>query len=120
MLYINDVFKMMLWFWGFPAFRMTKASLDNDENEHCRFLLEIDPGMPGNDTDDTVLLTHLGKFIKLIFVVGEVTPIFWVTFFTISFICHQHARFSYDPLDYHNESAEQRRKLQLDHINQSN
>ena len=22
-LYINDVFKMMLWYWGFPAFKMT-------------------------------------------------------------------------------------------------
>lgn len=29
-LYINDVFKMMLWYWGFPAFMMTRFTEDTD------------------------------------------------------------------------------------------
>lgn len=107
-LYINDVFRMMLFYWGAPALGMTGFTMDGtiviNGDEHCRSFLTIDDGTADNQSG-VEELTHLGQFTRLIFLVSEITPIIWSVVFFVGLIWFQHVRFGSDPLDYHEENA---------------
>jgi hypothetical protein len=92
-LFINDVFTMMLFYWGAPAFKMTQDSFDIDANgdiqatntdSACHSFLIREPIIREAD-DEPVGLTGLGKFMRIILSISEFTPLVWSFVFALGF-----------------------------------